>query len=110
MQRNSPELKMKLTSDPVSNFPERNQTFVVEVDASNLNGSGILSQKSSDEQLHPVAYFSTALQKSQKNWSAASKEAFALVLAVRHWNVYLAGSTFVHNSDHNPLHTDLKNE
>ena len=88
-------LKMKLRSEPVLKFPDLNQPFVVEVDASNHAVGGILSQKGSDDQLHPVAYFSTALRKAQKNWSATNKEAFALVLAVRHWNVYLAGSTFV---------------
>ncbi len=50
-----------------------------------------------------MAYFSTALQKSQRNWSATTKEAFALVLAVRHWHVYLMGTQFLLNSDHNPL-------
>ena len=56
-----------------------------------------------NKQLHPMACFSTALREDQKNWSATTKEAFALVLAVCHWNVYLAGSTFVLNSDHNTL-------
>ena len=59
-------LKMKLTSEPVLKFPDLNQPFVVEVDASNHAVGGILSQKGSDEQLHPVAYFSTALRKAQK--------------------------------------------
>ena len=62
-----------------------------------------MSQVGNDQFLHPVAYFSTALQSSQKNWSATSKEAFALVCAVRHWHVYLSGTKFVLNSDNNPL-------
>ena len=97
------QLKAKLISEPILKFPDLNQPFFVEVDASNHAVGGILSQKGVSEQLHPVAYFSTALRKDQKNWSATNKEAFALVLAVRHWNVYLAGSKFVLNSDHNPL-------
>ena len=64
---------------------------------------GVLSQLSSDQSLHPVAYFSTALQGSQLNWSATEKEAYALVTAVRHWHVYLAGNHFTLHSDHNPL-------
>jgi len=43
------------------------------------------------------------LQQSQQNWSATTKEAFALALAVRHWHVYLAGTRFILNFDHNPL-------
>ena len=32
-----------------------------------------------------------------------TKEAFAVVLAVRHWYVYLMGTNFTLNTDHNPL-------
>ena len=84
-------------------FPKLGDPFIVEVDASNHAVGGVLSQVGNDDSLHPVAYFSTALQPSQKNWSATTKEAFALVFAVRHWHVYLAGTTFTLNSDHNPL-------
>jgi len=55
--------------------------------------------------LHPLAYFSTASQGSQLNWSATEKEAYALVMAVQHWYVYLAGNHFTLHSDHNPLNT-----
>ena len=96
-------LKQALSSEPVLKFPDFGQEFIVEVDASNYAVGGVLSQYGPDKELHPVAYFSTALQKSQQNWSATTKEAFALVLAVRHWNVYLAGTKFTLNSDHNPL-------
>ena len=60
-------------------------------------------QKGSDGNLHPVAYYSTAFNKAQQNYAPTTAEVFALVLAVRHWYVYLAGETFVCNSDHNPL-------
>ena len=96
-------LKRELSSDPVLRFPNLQQEFVVEVDASNYAVGGILSQKAEDDELHPVAYFSTALQQSQRNWSATTKEAFALIVAVRHWHVYLAGTHFTLMSDHNPL-------
>ncbi|MEL7328148.1 MAG: RNase H-like domain-containing protein [Pseudomonadota bacterium] len=96
-------LKNQLSSDPVLKFPNFGQQFIVEADASNYAVGGVLSQFGSDGQIHPIAYFSTALQKSQQNWSATTKEAFALVLAVRHWRVYLAGASFILNSDHNPL-------
>jgi len=96
-------LKSRLSSEPVLHFPDLNEPFILEVDASNYAVGGVLSQKAPDNTLHPVAYFSTALQKSQQNWSATTKEAFALVLAIRHWHVYLAGRHFILNSDHNPL-------
>ena len=62
-----------------------------------------------DNSIHPVAYFSTTLSKCQQKWSTHSKEAFALLMAVRNWHVYLAGTDFVLNSDHNPL-VHLRNQ
>ena len=75
----------------------------MEEDASNFAVGGVLSQVFDDGNLHPVAYYSTALQAPQKQWSATTKEAFALILAVRHWRVNLAGTSFILTSDHNPL-------
>ena len=60
-------------------------------------------QKGTDNELYPVAYYSTAFDKAQQNWAPTTAEAFALVLAARHWYVYLAGTSFILNSDHNPL-------
>ena len=42
-------------------------------------------------------------RKGQGKWSTYNQEAYAMVCAVEHWHVYLAGSKFVLNSDHNPL-------
>ena len=97
------KLKKHLTSEPVLAFPRLGDDFIVDVDASDIAFGGVLMQEGPDSTLHPVGYFSDAVQNSQKNWSATTKEAFAMVLAVRHWHVYLAGRKFTLNSDHNPL-------
>lgn len=97
------ELKRRLCSEPILAFPRVGEEFVVDVDASDHAFGGVLQQRGSDSKFHPVAYFSDAVQASQRNWPPTTKEAFALVLAVRHWHVYLAGRHFRLNSDHNPL-------
>ena len=97
------ELKRCLCSEPILAFPRLGERFVVDVDASDVAFGGVLLQIGVDNILHPVGYFSDAVQPSQKNWAPTTKEAFALILAVRHWNVYLAGQHFILNSDHNPL-------
>eukprot|EP00794_Sanderia_malayensis_P020882 gene20882-22932_t len=56
------QLKEQLLSEPVLQFPNLNQPFVIEVDASDPAVGGVLSQTGPDNQPHPVAYFSTALQ------------------------------------------------
>ena len=63
----------------------------------------MLPQHQPDNQFHPVAYFSNTLDESKRNWSTHTKEAYALIAAVRHWNVYLSGKSFTLLSDHNPL-------
>ena len=92
-----------LTSKPVLQFPDLNKHFTLEVDASHFAVGGVLSQLSSDQSLHPLAYFSTTLQGSQLNWSVTDKEAYTLVMAMRHWHVYLARNHFTLHSDHNFL-------
>ena len=59
-------LKHCLSSPPVLSFPRINEPFIVEVDARDNAIGGILSQYNSLAELHPVAYFSTTLTKSQK--------------------------------------------
>jgi hypothetical protein len=96
-------LKNALLSSPVLAFPNTNSKFLVEVDASKNAVGGVLSQTQEDGLIHPVAYFSSALKDNQKEWSPYTQEAFALVLATRHWNTYLMGNEFIIFSDHNPL-------
>ena len=97
------KLKDLLSSYPVLAFPRLGEPFVVDVDASDIAFGGVLMQYGIDGLLHPVGYFSDSVKDSQKGWAPTTKEAFALVLAVRHWYVYLSGTEFVLNSDHNPL-------
>ena len=76
-------LKQKLSSEPVLAFPKLGEPFVVEVDASDYAVGGVLAQLGNDNDLHPVAYMSIALNPSQQNWCPYSKEAYALLLATR---------------------------
>ena len=85
------------------------EPFIVEVDASDLAVGGVLLQDDSNGKSHPIAYFSSTLQAAQRKCSAYSKEDYTLILALRHWRVYLTGSRFVARNDHNPLVTLQKN-
>ena len=90
-----------LTSYPVVAFPKLGNTFILEVDASDHAIGGVLSQKGPDNCVYTVAYFSNSLKSSERSWSTHSKE--AIVMAVKHWGVYLEGQEFVIRSDHDPL-------
>ncbi len=93
----------RLTSKPVLTFPQLDKPSIVEVDASDYAADGVLLQNSDDGLLQPVAYFSTAFKGSKRQRAPIAKEAFALVVAVRHWHVYLAGTELILNTNHNPL-------
>ena len=62
-------LKCALRSKPVLAFPRPGEKFFVEVDGSDYAVGGVLSQYGKNGNLHPVAYFSTSLSPSQRNWS-----------------------------------------
>ena len=96
-------LKISLMTRPVLVFPKFDKDFIVEVDASEMAIGGVLSQYQEDGKIHPVAYFSKALNPNQIKWSVYNKEAYAMVSAVQHWYVYLYGNKFILNSDNNPL-------
>ena len=53
-------LKHALSTTPVLSYPDINQPFIVTTDASKVRLGGELAQVDSEEQIHPVAYFSRA--------------------------------------------------
>ena len=87
-------LRKLLASEPVLAFPRLGEPFIVDIEARDHAAGGILMQEGTANELHPVAYYSTAFDKAQQNWAPTTTEAIALVLAVRHWYVYLAGTSF----------------
>ena len=66
-------------------FPDFDRNFVLETDASILGLGAILSQIQEDGNLHPLAYASRSLSKSEKNYSATDLETLAVVWAVTHY-------------------------
>ena len=70
------KLKELFTSAPILRYPDSNKPFIVETDASNFAVGAILSQEF-DGQLHPIAYISTSLTKSQKNYQIYDKRTFS---------------------------------
>lgn len=85
-------------------YPEWNQAFYVEADASGNAVGGVLSQKDMKGKLKPVAFFSSLLNEAQKKYCTGEREALAIVLAARKWRKYLqAASNVIFLSDHNPL-------
>ena len=100
------ELKEKLTCAPVLKNADYDRPFVVETDAS-LDGLGAVLSQEWEGKLHPVAFASRGLRRSEKNmsnYSSRKLELLALKWAVtEQFKNYLAGGKFVVLTDNNPL-------
>ena len=89
-------------------FPDFDRNFVLETDASVLGLGAILSQIQEDGNLHPLAYASRSLSKSEKNYSATDLETLAVVWAVTHFRYYLYGHQVTIYTDHTAVKAVLE--
>ena len=99
-------LKEDLTSSPCLRLVDNRLPFEVRVDACRRErGCGaILLQPDEDGEWHPVCYWSRALNKHEREYSATEVECKALHDALLYWDVYLKSvQHFVVYTDHNAL-------
>lgn len=95
-------LKSRLTSEPVLQYPNFDQTFILTTDASGYAISGILSQGDIPNDL-PVAYASRILNQAEQRYSTIERELLAICWATRYFRPYLYGRKFIIYTDHKPL-------
>ena len=100
-------LKQLLTSAPVLAFPDFNQDFILETDASGRGLGAVLAQKQRDGFIRPIAYASRTLQQHEKKYGATELEAFRIVWSVKHFRHYLYGHRYIAYTDHEPLRSLL---
>ena len=97
------KLKSVMISRPVLETPDFREPFKIAVDASDIGVGAVLIQDINGRE-HPISYFSKKLDKSQLNYSTIEKDLLALVLALKHFEVYVSGLHPVTIlTDHNPL-------
>jgi len=95
-------LREALCSQPLLQYPDFSQPFVVTTDASKYAVGGILSQGPVGGD-HPIAYTSRLLNSAEQNYSTIEKELLAIVYSVNHFRPYLYGHKFLLVTDHKPL-------
>ena len=76
--------------------------FRLHTDASGAGLGAVLSVLREEKEL-PVAYFFQQLQGAQRRYSATELECLDVVVAIRHFEVYLAGQTFELVTGHQAL-------
>ena len=77
--------------------------FIVYEDSSSYAVAGYTAQCDDAGVEHPVAFFSSKLTASQRNWSTIEREAYAVLMAVKKYRDWLYLSRVLIHSDHNPL-------
>lgn len=94
-----------LCNAPILSAPNFTRPFQLEVDASSIGAGAVLLQTSEVGVNKPVCYFSKKFSRTQCKYSTIEKEALALLMALKHFEVYLGGSTTPIKvyTDHNPL-------
>jgi hypothetical protein len=95
-------LKRNLVSAPILSYPNPDQTFIIDTDASNTGMGAVLSQVQ-DGVEKVIAYFSKTLSKPERNYCATRKELLAIVTSIDHFHHYLYGRNFLLRTDHAAL-------
>ncbi len=99
-------LKSCFVSAPILIAPDPTRQFVVEVDVSEVGVGAVLSQRSSsDDKMHPCAFFSHRLSSAERNYDIGNRELLAVKLALEEWRHWLEGSgvPFIVWTDHKNL-------
>ncbi len=100
------KLRGRFVSAPILQAPDPTRQFVVEVDASEVGVGVVLSQRAtSDDKVHPCAFFSHRLSPAERNYDIGNRELLAVKLALEEWRHWLEGSgvPFIVWTDHKNL-------
>lgn len=98
--------KQALADRTILNFYQSNAPLSLQTDASG-NAVGAVLQQTVNNTLQPLAYFSKALDKTQRNYSTFDRELLAVYLAIKHFEYMLEGRQFTVLTDHRPLTTAI---
>lgn len=77
-QQNFAKLKGLFTTDPVLSRPDKNQKFIVQVDASDVTMEGATLMEGVINTCIPVAHVSKKFSEIERNWVVWDKEAAAV--------------------------------
>jgi hypothetical protein len=95
-------LKVKLISQPILQYPDFTKEFILTTDASNDGLGAVLSQGIVGKDL-PVAYASRSLNKAETHYTTSEKELLSIVWSIKYFRPYLYGRRFKIATDHKPL-------
>lgn len=99
-------LKTKLTTAPILAYADSHKPFILDVDASH-NGLGAVLSQDFEGKIHPIAFASRGLRKTERNmqnYSSMKLEFLALKWAVTEkFQEYLLGQKCIVHTDNSPF-------
>ena len=96
-------LKERLTTAPILAFPNGQDMFILDTDASDVGVGAVLSQLQGGYE-RVIAYGSRVLSKTERNYCVTRRELLAIVVFVKMFHHYLVGSQFLLRTDHAALY------
>jgi hypothetical protein len=97
-------LRDELCKEPILQYPNFNEPFILTVDACGYAIGGVLSQGSIGKDL-PITFTSRILNTAERNYSTIEKECLAIIYCIIYFRHYLYGRHFTILTDHRPLVT-----
>ncbi|QRW20558.1 Retrotransposable element Tf2 protein [Rhizoctonia solani] len=83
------ELKTLVTRSLVLIHSNPALPYYLETDALGVAMGAILSQRGSDNRLHPIAYMSKSFSGAKANYNTHDKELLAIIKALEEWRIFL---------------------
>jgi hypothetical protein len=84
-------LKNRFTTAPILAYPDNDQIFHLETDASNFATGAVLSIEQNGK-WHPVAFSSHSMSPEERNYPVANKEMLSVIRSLEQWRHYLEGA------------------
>ena len=104
-ERNAFEQIKKLLCDCTNLYaPNYEKEFILRSDASDTAIGACLLQKDDEGNEQPIAFLSSKLNETQRNWKIVVKEAYAIVYSLKKWGYIIYNSHVTVYCDNNPLH------
>ncbi|KMQ92398.1 enzymatic polyprotein endonuclease reverse [Lasius niger] len=94
-------LRNELCEEPILQYPNFNEPFILTTDACGYAIGGVLSQGLVGKDL-PISYTSRVLNDAERKYSTIEKECLAIVYGVSYFRHYLYGRHFTILTDHKP--------
>jgi hypothetical protein len=102
-------LKERLLRKLTLIYPDFENPFFISTDASGYGLGAALAQQCG-KRLLPVSFASKVLSKTERNYSAAKREALAVVWALKHFKYLVTGFDITILTDHQPLTSLFKDK